>query len=167
MNTSNPENRDIAETGALIRKESKPLVEELTLSNRVVVYGSRLSGTFELADKFKEHLKEQGVPNPVVSTCRNVEMINDAFYDIRDPQWETVDTSKQIPTLPRGVIVFPEMRLIRSAGPAMTIPTPYEYIKGLCDKHGIPIVQIGTRGSTTRKQLSQSIIKVLEVPKST
>lgn len=152
------------ETGILpaIQEENSRLKEQITPSNRVVVFGSRLSGALVLADEFKQYLVEYGIPNSLVATCRNVEMIEDAFFDRRPI---VPDAPPYTPTLPKGVIVFPEMRMIRSVGLAMTIPTPFGYIKDLCDKYGVPVVLVGIKGEpVTPEQSSQNVMKVLTSP---
>lgn len=177
--------------------------EDLNTSNRVVVYGSRLSGACELAVGFNDYLIERAIPEPTVEVCRDAQYITDAFYDRQPVIHESTKLNPQIPaskrglanlmihvksllkrsspdgrgisipvepsqdipasTLPKGVVVLPEMRQYTPDGQGMTINAPYEYIRQLCEKHGVPIVRLEKIDAEeiTALQLSEGIMDVL------
>ncbi len=122
--------------------------EHQVQSNRIVVLGSRTSGVFELAEEFDKLMEEQGITSPVVDATRNVTNIENAFYG-RYPQKSHVPDS-----IPRGVVVLPEMRQYGPGGD-MTIPSPVEFIKQLCDEYGVPMVAFSQ--SLTPEQLTQRV----------
>lgn len=172
------------------------MLKDLEKVNRIVVYGSRLSGAFTLAKDFEEYLKDNGVPDAQVHTTRNVAAINDAFFDINhtrqqlseilplEPKTtkshkllslfgrksnETNSSSmqvpdsdnpeKQTPTLPRGVIVFPEMRQYDLNDHGMNVESPIEAIKALCDQYGVPVHQYSNE--TTDENIRNDAMSML------
>jgi hypothetical protein len=109
--------------------------EAMAHANRVVVYGSRLSGAFGLAVRLQEFLAENGIENPEVCGERFTGQIENAFYG-RNEQGEGD------PTIPRGVIALHEMRQQTPSGTRMFVPTPHGSIQELCDRHEVPFVAI-------------------------
>src|SRR3989344_5246078 len=120
-------------------------VEGLIDHNRIVVYGSNRSGAGVMAEEFQQFLTEVGIKDSSVVLERDVARMQDSFYGITAPN----DPRR----IPRGVIVFPEMRQYSINGMGMNIgtytakgyqdKTPFDYIRSLCEKHDVPIVQFG------------------------
>ncbi len=113
-------------------------------SNRVVVYGSNTSGAQELATQFQMYLEKTGINSPIVQHERDVALVRETFYGRMTPQ--------DIPSLPRGVIVFPWMRqydlwtgkgmFIRTFGKeGLEDSLAFERIKELCDQHNVPLIK--------------------------
>ncbi len=110
--------------------------------NRIVVYGSNNSGANTLTKELQRYLQEVGIDHPSVELVRDAALIHQSFYGQKTPEDQVV--------LPRGVVVFPEMRQYWE-GRGMFIPTygyegltgpfPFDLIKELCTKHGIPFVR--------------------------
>ena len=118
--------------------------ESVATPNRVVIFGSNLSGAGLLAEEFQQYLIDAGIENPLVELQRDQALINEAFYGRRNPE-ERI-------TLPRGVIAFSEMRQYDPwDGKGMSIRTyhsrslegrtAFDDIKKLCQRHKIPLVK--------------------------
>src|SRR3989344_3460648 len=92
----------LEQTG-LSRNESSSYPEKLKISNRVLVYGSRVSGAFQLAEEFENYLKERDIPATSVEVCRNAHSIEDAFYDRRAPTPPAETTWVNPPSSNKGI----------------------------------------------------------------
>lgn len=124
--------------------------------NRILVLGSRLSGAFTLADNFQEYLEKAGIPNPDVEVLRDAGMIKDAFLG---RGYSEANKHLEDGTLPRGVILFPEMRQYTPSGSGMSLQTYEcgidEYVEGLCAEYGVPLAEI--RPNDSLDQLNEEI----------
>lgn len=83
----------------------------------------------------------------------------------RGEQPSAQDAPKPEPTLPAGVMVFPEMRQYMHGYIGMTIETPYKRIEDLCAKYGVPFVYVeklapGELGRT----VGELVAKLPELP---
>jgi len=133
---------EIVNTVANMAAEKTQSIEVPRSQNRVVIFGSRVSGAEVTVIEFQDYLKERKVDNPDVQLHRDATRITSSFFGSEDPT--------QV-SLPRGVIVFPEMRqYVQGAG--MTIPTydadstgnsPFGLIRGLCEQFGVPFTTVG------------------------
>ncbi len=126
-----------------------PKKEVLSSSgNRILVLGSRSSGAYRFAGDFERYLEQKGIPNPEVESTRNAFYIEDAFLG-RD----TLNEGKRDPNVPKGVILFPEMR--QYVGPnGMNIPTYdrssvnmegetiADRVRKLCRQYNVPLIEI-------------------------
>lgn len=139
-------------------KETLPI----TKPDRVVIYGSRTSGAPVVADELQKYLQEKGLNNPSVEVVRNVAVIENAFYDV--PIGQNVN-SKNIPhNIPKGVIVFPQMRQY-SEDMGMSVDTNAknlsgmsrrEYIQRLCDKNKVPYIIV--ENSTPNEEVLSKLL---------
>jgi hypothetical protein len=129
------------------KQETLPTVQP----NRVVVFGSRLSGAQELSEMFQKYLETHGIPNPNVHFIRSVENIESGFFDFslptNDAGWGPVyNTTSKSPTLPRGAILLPDMRWYDEWGHGMHVETYGSGIdtdvRKLCAKYGVPLAEI-------------------------
>lgn len=159
------------EKGLIQRSDSEVSSKETLLAvrdNRVVIFGSRLSGASILSSGLNEFLKEKGIPEPKVHYVRNIANIQSGFFDYW-PQDEnndyypdnwTNDEFTDHPTLPRGVILLPEMRQYHEMT-GMFVPSyaVKSRIEELCDKHGVPLVVIDTEFSPD--QIETAISKLI------
>jgi len=110
--------------------------------NRVVVFGSHVSGAEDLArqarkglDAFNAQQRANGLPEVSVESWRDAGHLYDFFYG------RTPDNPTAEPTIPRGVIAFPEMRQYDPYnGRGMFIPTPVAALQELCDQYGVPLI---------------------------
>lgn len=124
-------------TDAVSSKEMLPM----PISNRVVVFGTRVAGVYDLAEAFQEYLEQRGIINPQVEAYRDVANIVEGFYGtLQSPNEIKAEKPKPEPSLPRGVIAFPYMRLYGHAG--QTVGIKVEAIQALCAKHGVPFVYL-------------------------
>lgn len=165
----------------------------LERDNRVIVFGSNMSGAAELVGAIRDELEQNGASDEVdVYQSRRAEFIEDSFYGrtrrfglqqaaeaqasqpraaeltgatpkrgligkLRALGKSGVQTEIEAPTvapaqtvheaapdmgatLPKGVIMLPEMRTYYEYG--MTVPTPYEEIEALCEANGVPFVRL-------------------------
>lgn len=130
-------------------------VEPVTLLdrvNRVVVYGSNLSGAGDLRDGLYALLRERGIPDSSVRLIRNVDLIERGFFGLSLDLPDVVHPSGEAHTLPRGVVIFHEMRFYDSAG--MTVSTfedrfmfdgkttPFDKIRRLCEQFDVPYITV-------------------------
>jgi hypothetical protein len=139
----------------LLSRESLPVVSE----DRVLILGSRLSGSFELAKELQAYLEEKEIPNLEVEILRDAGKIKQAFLGQENSdQGESKATS-----LPRGVILLPQMRQHDAVGYAMSLDTYGcgigESVKNLCNKYGIPLVMI--KSYSFPKQISEGLNNIL------
>jgi len=128
-----------------------------TIQNRVLVLGSRLNGAFELGEGFQAYLEQKGIPEPSVEVLRDAGRIEEAILDIEKD-------SKSF-NLPKGVILLPEMRQYSPTGLGMSLNT-YEsgisaFVKELCDRYGIPLVEVKKYESS--KQIEEGLKRLLEL----
>lgn len=111
--------------------------------NRVVVFGSRMTKAGDLSAELQSFLESKGVPSPNVLWFTDIAYIEDAFFGAGDDN----------KSLPRGVIIFPEMRRYfqGDGGAGESIPTNWGYgrgrsireqIESLCDLHNVPHVYV-------------------------
>lgn len=151
---------DSNEVSDVIRRQLLPI------SNRVVVFGSRLSGAFDLAEALDRYLRVRDVPDVSLVVERNIERIISAFYGRGK---ESIGD-----TLPKGVVVLPEMRWYPE-GIGMTVnthrgelyagikySTVFGYIKSICDENGVPIVDFNN--DSTQGELITGVDKLLTDP---
>lgn len=96
-----------------LRKKLVPARENLPAKdlNRIVVYGSRISGIYTLSDELLKYMKKKGIPNPYVEPIRDVANIENAFF-YTTPEEARKKTNQR---MPRGVILLPEMEYIDMA----------------------------------------------------
>lgn len=159
------------ENGVIKKSDTQAENPETLLSvqpNRIVVFGSRISGANILSTGLSKYLKEKGIQNPKVHYVRNITNIQPGFFDYW-PQDEnndyypdnwTNDEFTDNPTLPRGVILLPEMRQYHEMT-GMFVPSYAVWldIKKLCDKYEVPLVIIDK--DFTPEQIETEIIKLL------
>lgn len=108
----------------------------MPISNRMVVFGAVLTGAYELAEALQKYLEQRGIVNPKVKTYKMFLNIEDGFYGIlRSANEIKARKPKPEPSLPKGVIAFPQMR-----DWGETVKTPIDFIQALCEKHGVPFV---------------------------
>lgn len=88
------------------------------------------------------------------------------------PETPQISENTQLPTLPKGVIVLPEMRQYSEesnfgADLGMTVESPHETIKQLCQKYKVPIVILRKIDDEdiTNMQISNEIKAFLEPEK--
>lgn len=116
--------------------------ELVSQKERIVVFGSRLSGAYNAAAEFQDYL---GSIDPryaaiEVGAVRQTSLIDPVING------ESPDGSKTS-ALPVGVVVFPEMRT-EHGGYSYTVPTPVSYISGLCEERGIPYIVVSADAAT-------------------
>lgn len=122
--------------------------------NRVVVFGTRIDGVYEMAAGFQEFLNEAGLTHVSVIACRDTANILFSFYAGQYP-----DIS-----LPKGVVALPEMRFYnQKTGRGYTVDTPFELIEELCTKHAVPFIKF--TGTTSAEQLKNGLQKISALPK--
>lgn len=153
------------------RLDSKVSVKEtlpVQNPNRVVVFGARVSGSDFLAGRFQSYLKEKGIQDPKVHYVRNIANIEAGFFDYWpvNPNWDYYpdnwnnDESTDHPTLPRGVILLPEMRQYHEmTGIFVPSYVVWSDIKKMCDQYGVPMVTIDK--DFTPEQIETEIKKLL------
>lgn len=141
-------------------------IEQDKLVNRVIVFGSYLSGAFDLQAALQEYLERSGIKNPLVQVVRDVALIRAAILDIEGHhQGNRPSHSRESkPTLPRGVIILPEMRQDHG-GMGMTIPTfdvvgdseysPFNLIAMICDENSVPYIALAS--NFTKSDFDQKI----------
>ena len=164
----------------LAQPEGSDSTELAVDPNRVVVYGSRLSGALDLARELGRYLEERGVSQPQVVGWRDAGYLRQAFFDEPLPH-EVIDgpislpsgkvTDAPVRTLPRGVVVFPEMRQYTEMG-GMFLDTyeskdfygksTFDHIRELCERHGVPYLRMDY--GATQEQLIEGL-KALDAPK--
>lgn len=129
--------------------------------NRVVVYGSNISGAADFTVRFQQFLNERGIQNPTVQLVRFTNDIVPSFFG--------VDYPEQTGHLPRGVVVFPQMRYETHDGYTMFVPmhgmlgresdepTVFDQIKAMCDEHNVPIIRfdVESRVEQELRELAQ------------
>lgn len=163
------------------KKEQVIVNENLPIPKRprVVIFGARASGSYDLAEDLKAYLVTHGIENPFVDPAKYVESIEHVMFGVKTDQELTSDEDERKKGLPKGVIVLPYMRQI-TPGSDMTIPTgtsdegfissrnhgnpytPYEYIKSICDKYGVPIIPIAEEYTReTQQSVEQQFHKFL------
>lgn len=106
--------------------------QSLSVANRVVVYGTNLSGAKAAATALQACMEQNNIENPLVEHIRFVDSIKPAFFGQPPAEPHTP------PTLPRGVIIFPDMRVETPGGSLLTVLTPAEAIIQLCTRHDVP-----------------------------
>lgn len=124
--------------------ESSGVPELQDNPNRIVVFGSRLSGAEFFTNDFLKLLKENGIENPSVVLMRDGALIDQAFYG------QQIQNDK--PSIPKGVVIFPEMRQYEGKSQMFIATycdkdivdgqTPFEKIKNLCEKHSVPYIKM-------------------------
>lgn len=138
-------------------------ISPIPVNNRVLILGSRLSGAFELGEKFQEYLKERDIPNPNVEVLRDAGLIERAIIGCEDPD-EDINKRRLNPNLPEGVILLDEMRQWTPSGMGMSLETYEsgidEYVEGLCHAHNIPLVKI--KKYTHPQQITRGLIEFTE-----
>lgn len=153
MNEQTPQDHSglpSADDGQMLPEIAPP--GELAMDpNCIVVYGSPRSGADEFTLSFERYLHEYGIPNARVDWTRSIDGIHPVFYGASH---EDVESDNYVPTIPRGVVVFPEMRQYdpistSSTGHTYSIDEPdadggetiYDLIKRLCEKHDVPLIR--------------------------
>lgn len=136
------------------------VTEKLPLrqTNRIVVYGSRTAGSFELSAEFQAFLEEKGITDPRVEPCRLIDYLEEAFFS----QYAGVENPERI--IPKGVIVLPELRAY-SHGWEVNVSSNsfFGQIQALCDQYGVPIVAMDYKA--TLEDFENQIKKLLTAPK--
>jgi len=105
---------------------------------RIVIFGGNVSGAAGFGGVLNMFLEDYPV-NVSVEFTRHANHVNDLFYG------RTLDDPDAAPTIPRGVVVFPDEQMTQVApemAPNMRADTPLEHIMELCDRHGVPLVRI-------------------------
>lgn len=145
--TTSPDSGDIAKADAGH--------ETLPKTPRVEVFGSRLSGAFDLGEELRAYLAQRGFPDADVGITRfATNIVNSFFGRQHSPEPGSVDT------LPQAVLVLPEMRQTDPiSGAKMTIPTPVEAIQELCQKHGVTMAVVDR--IEDQKQLAEGVDRLL------
>lgn len=105
-----------------------------TPKERLIVFGSRLSGAENFGKAANDYLELHRIDGSMVHWTRNARFIEDVFYG-RNSDLPDVNEGT-----PLAVVVFPEMRFYDDIG-GSTIDTPVEFIRELCEKNGVPIVE--------------------------
>ena len=157
-------NRLLGKRGSEVKpQETLPVVQP----NRIVVFGSHNSGAGFLAHGFEDYLRSQGIENPYVHYVRNTTNINAGFlnYWPENPlndYWPDPTADSDQPTLPRGVILMPEMRQYHEMT-GMFVPTYQSgvasYVRELCERYNVPLIEI--HGSLTPEQIKEQIIALI------
>ena len=136
---------------------------ELERVNRVVVYGSNLSGAPDVVDGLTELLEQRGIPDASVRQVRNIDLIEDGFFGLPPGRSGTIPPER---TLPRGVVVLPIMRFYDSAGTDVNTfrsriegAVPFDRIRALCQQFNVPYIIVDRQ--TTPTSLSDSLTKAL------
>lgn len=138
--------------------------------SRVLVYGTHSSGAALLAHELEEYINQQGIPDVGVTYVRDASRLYRAFFGgpVNSAE-EEYALGPQVNSLPRAVILLPEMRQ-EAAGMWMTIDPYaqppegenfYEKLKKLCQEHGVIFIPI--RESMTPIEIQQSL-KLLPSP---
>jgi len=96
---------------------------------RVIVYGTRMESSGDLASMLQQYFEARGVPNPHVQLVRDEAYIFWHFFGFAQDD-QTVDESR----LPKGVILFPMMRQYDRMGAGCSISTTHDL-----DLHGLSI----------------------------
>jgi hypothetical protein len=110
------------------------LPAELERTNRIVVYGTRLTGSLALARELEAFLSEHGIQDPSVDAVRDVGNIQRGFYGLL--------AENRVPNLPLGVVALQAMRQYDDlSGNSMPVPTPFETIQALCERYDVPMEQ--------------------------
>lgn len=127
--------------------------------SRILIIGSRLSGSFELSEIFQRYLEQQGIPEPSVEPVRDVAMIDAAIFGD-----ENIGRDGKKPKLPKGIILLPEARQYIS-GRGQTIDS-YESglssrVEDICKKLNIPLVKVRKNQNLDRR-IESGIKKLLE-----
>lgn len=116
--------------------------ELAVIPDRLVVFGTRAlndslqHGAQNLARYVRAYLEENGIDAEATWTS-DASHIADTFFG------RSRANPDAKPTIPKGVIAFPEMRQYTPHG-GMTIETPMDDIQRLCDEHEVPLVRIET-----------------------
>lgn len=159
--------------------------EELTREPRFLVFGTMTAGSQKIAEALRKAAKD--IPDSKIDVVQNVRGIEDMFYDrFEDPLivthhkasmskhageaaldqkftttgWTRIPVRKQGPdTLPKAVVVLPEMRQRGFQGEGMTIPTPFDRIQELCEQNGVPMMRVEAQPSAEQiTQLASELI---------
>lgn len=132
-----PESQSIKPSALTKSEETLPLPVE----NRVVVFGTRTDGVYELAKTLEDYIKSRGIDKPQVETYRIASSIREKILGLWDSETQTVNSKQPIP--PRGVIALPYMRYDygESWGDGST---PFNQIEDICHEYGIPFVKFET-----------------------
>jgi hypothetical protein len=170
------------------RKSAEKLAshEGLPISDRIVVYGTRLDGVEGLVTELRKQLDKGGFEDVVAYYNREAGYIEGSFYDMHRNEeiratkalaassemsqkpsvfrrlaslvTSTAVESAQEGSIPRGVIILPHMRQYTPSGAGMTITTPYEYIANLCAQHEVPFVRVdGLNGPEDVSEVLQQL----------
>lgn len=154
-------------SGNLANKDAQP--KEIRQSqSRIVVFGSRVSGAANFSQDFTNLLEKRGIEHVEVEWYREAPHIKTSFFGLAPGE----PFSDPKASLPRGVVVFPELRQYHN-GMGMSIrthfakglddKTPYDHIKELCDKFGVPCVRMEEEDSLDLPSL-ESKMKALISP---
>ncbi len=135
MSSSNLESFSSEDALAAVAEVEAVINPPVDLS-RFVVYGSRVSGALDFVTDFRKGLAGAGIADANVVWSRDAANIAIAFFNL----WESNDRE----TLPRGVVVFPEMRQNNFSIDAFdrygSDQSPFEYIADFCRRYRVPIV---------------------------
>lgn len=125
---------------------------ELTPKNeRIVIFGGNVSGAAGFGGVLNMFLEDHPA-NVSVEFTRHANHVGDLFYG------RTRENPDAAPTIPRGVIVFPDEQMTQISpemAPNMRVDTPLEHIMELCDRHGVPLVRI--EKDTTPEAMLESL----------
>lgn len=114
----------------------------LPVKNRVVAFGTRTDGVYELAKALEDYIESMGINNPAVEAFRIAGSIREKILGLWDSETQTVIKDQQ-PIPPRGVIALPDMRY-DYGGAWGDGPTPFDEIEGICREYGIPFIKFET-----------------------
>lgn len=110
--------------------------------NRIMIFGSRNSGAQILGKGLLDYLKDMGIENLRVIPEKDADYIPEGFYGL----YRNDDGSIPERSIPRGVILMPEMRAYAPSGTGMFVPTYQsnipEILEKLCSEHDVPLIKI-------------------------
>ena len=122
------------------------------VDNRIIVFGSAQNGVNTIATDSGVFLRNKGLSDDyIVVIQRDASYIGSFFYNrVPGTPWE----QQSGVTVPKGVIILPDMRQYDPRSyMGMTISTyyskdwdgktPFDHIKELCEKSGVPYVEFG------------------------
>lgn len=111
--------------------------EVVGTSNRVVVFGSRITDADEGAAGLQRYFDANGLDFQVHWT-RRPEGILDTFFG------RTIEEPDAAPTIPALVISTQYMRSRDAGGYGVQVPTPQTGIAALCHEHGVTYIHMDT-----------------------
>jgi hypothetical protein len=109
--------------------------ELLPQNSRIVVYGTRSSGSFDLVGELNKLTPE----DTDIYASRDIANIENAFFGRGRISAREQEVDQSTDTVPTGVIMFPEMRRYHRAV-GLDVPTPTQEIMDLCNQHNVPFI---------------------------